>query len=147
MLATLIVGAAGCGSMTKMGKIEQSIAPEVDGRKFRRLTLIAAGPHRGDRQVLARARDRLTAAGVTLVKRPGEWATNADALRDICVQRPEGTDNVDGVVFVTWDNLSLHECGTGVVATSISGGYAGIDAMVDRLIRYMGVTPPTAEQK
>ena len=136
-----LVGVTGCGSMGKMGKIEQYVAPGVSGQQFHRLALIQDGSTRGDRQVMARARDRLTEAGVELVKRPGNWESSEQALKDICVQRPEAEDNVDGVVFVNWDSLTLHECQTGTVATNISGNYAGIDALVDRLIRYLGVTP------
>ena len=131
----------GCSSLAKSGKVDQYIAPNISGGKFQRIALISGG-NRGDRQVLARARDRLTAAGVTLVKRPGEWASNTDALKDICTQRPDSPDNVDGVVFLDWDNLTLHECGTGAVATNITGSYAGIDQLVDRLIRYLRVSAP-----
>ncbi len=132
--------------MSKMGRIDQSISPDVNGRNIRRIALIA-GSTRGDRQVLVRARERLTQAGVTLVKRPGTWETNADAVKGICVQTPDATDNVDGVLFVDWDVLTLHDCASSSIATSITGSYAGIDVLVDRLIRYLGVTPPAAEAK
>jgi hypothetical protein len=135
-----LVAAVGCGGMTKMGKVDQYVAPSISGSKFQRLALISGG-NRGDRQVLARARERLTGAGVTLVKRAGTWQTNADAVKEICTARTDNTENVDGVVFVDWDTLTLHECETGVIATNITGSYAGIDVLVDRLIRYLRVTP------
>ncbi len=126
-----------------MGKVEEYVAPGISGGEFQRIALISGG-NRGDRQVLARARERLTDAGVTLIKRSGTWATNSDALKEICVQKADSPDNVDGVVFVDWDSLILHECDTGVVATNITGNYAGIDVLVDRLIRYLKVSPTAA---
>ena len=136
--------AASCGSMSKMGRIDQSVSPNVDAKTIRRIALIA-GSTRGDRQVLVRARERLTKAGVSLIKRPGNWETNADAVKGICVQTPDALDNVDAVLFVDWDVLTLHHCASSSIATSISGSYAGIDVLVDRLIRYLGVTPPATE--
>jgi hypothetical protein len=81
---------------------------------------------------------------VPVIRRSGEWESNEAALRDICIQKPESTDNVDGVVFVQWDRLIMHECASGQIATSIDGHYAGIDAMVDRMLRYLGVAAPPA---
>lgn len=128
-----------------MGKVEQFVAHDVDASKIKRISLIAGSGRRGDMQVLARARERLTAAGVPLVKRAGSWETNEAALREICVQRPDSAENVDGVLFVQWDRLTLHDCASLAIATSITGGYAGIDALVDRLVRFMGITPPPAQ--
>jgi hypothetical protein len=145
MMGTLAL-VAGCSSMSKMGKVEEFAAPGIDARTIRRISLIAAGVNRGDRQVVVRARERLGAAGITLVTRSGEWGSNADALKEICVQRPDATDNVDGVLFVAWDNLVLHQCPSGTVAATISGNYAGIDVLVDRLMRHLGVAlPPDAK--
>ena len=140
MMGVLLI-AAGCSSVGKMGKINEYVAPGTDARTIKRISLIAAGANRGDRQVMVRARERLSAAGVTLVTRSGEWGSNSDALKEICIQKPESPDNVDGVMFVAWDNLVLHECKTGVIATSVSGSYAGIDKLVDRMIYYLGATP------
>ena len=138
--------ALGCSSLGgKMGKMEQFISPTVDASTIKRITLIAGGPRRGDMQVLVRARERMTQAGVPVIRRAGEWESSEAALRDICIQRPENPDNVDGVVFVQWDRLVLHECAGGQIATSIDGRYSGIDAMVDRLLRYIGVAPPAAK--
>ena len=141
-----ILVSTGCGSMAKTGRVDESVSPDVSGRSIRRIALLA-GSNRGDRQVLVRARERLTQAGVNLIRRPGTWETNADAVKAICVQNPDGTDNVDAVLFVDWDVLTLHHCASGSIATSITGSYAGIDVLVDRLIRYLGVTPPAAEAK
>ena len=132
---------AGCAS-SNMGKIEQFISPDVDGSKFKRIAVIADGPSRSDVQVTTRARERLTRAGVTLIRRGGSWETDSQAVREICVQNPASTDNVDGVALVGWNRVTLHDCGSEKIATNITGSYAGIDALVDRLLRYMGQTPP-----
>jgi hypothetical protein len=139
-LAALVM-AAGCGSLGKAGKITEYVAPGADARSIKRVALIAGGANRGDRQVMARARERFTAAGITLIRRSGEWGSNSEALKEICVEKPESPENVDGVMFVSWDNLVLHECKTGTIATSVSGSYAGIDKLVDRMIYYLGGTP------
>ena len=141
LAAALMV--AGCSALGgKMGKMEEFVSPTVDASKIKRIALIAGGPHRSDMQVTARARVRLTEAGLAPVRRAGEWESNEVALKDICVQRPDSPDNVDGVVFVKWDRLVLHDCASGEIATNIGGSYAGIDAMVDRLVRYLGVAAP-----
>lgn len=138
IMLSMLVAAAGCGGMAKMGKMNQIIEPGVDVSRIKRITVIANGAGRSDAQVAARARARLTKAGVTLVKRPGSWESDSQAVKDICVQRERSSDNVDGVVMVNWDRLTLHDCVTGKIGTEISGNYAGIDAMVDKLIQYMG---------
>jgi hypothetical protein len=141
VLSALVVMVAGCGS-ARMGKIEEFPSPEVDASTFKRITVIADGARRSDMQVTARARERLTNAGVELVKRAGTWETDTQAVREICVQNPTATDNVDGVLLVGWNRVTLHDCASGKIATNITGNYAGVDALVDRLLRYMGRTPP-----
>jgi hypothetical protein len=141
VVLSALVLAAGCGS-GRMGKIEEFPSPEVDVSGIKRLTVIADGAQRSDMQVTARARDRLTKAGVELVRRTGTWETDMQAVREICVQNPTAMDNVDGVILVGWNHVTLHDCASGKVATNITGNYAGIDALVDRLLRYMGRTPP-----
>ena len=140
VLSALVV-IAGCGS-GRMGKIEEFPSPEVDASAIKRITVIADGSRRSDMQVTARARDRLTKAGVELVKRAGTWETDTQAVREICVQNPTATDNVDAVALVGWNRVTLHDCASGKFATNITGNYAGVDALVDRLLRYMGRTRP-----
>src|SRR5688572_24280491 len=144
LLAALL--AAGCSTLGgRMGKMEEFVSPTVDASKIKRIALIAGGPHRSDMQVTARARVRLTEAGIAPIRRTGEWESSDVALREICVQQPGSADNVDGVVFVKWDRLVLHGCASGQIATNISGNYAGVDAMVDRLLKYMGVAAPPSK--
>jgi hypothetical protein len=140
VLSALMV-VAGCGS-ARMGKIEEFPSPEVDVTSIKRLTVIAGGGTRSDMQVTSRARERLTNAGVDVVRRAGTWETDTQAVREICVQSPTSTDNVDAVVMVGWNRVTLHDCASGKIATNITGNYAGVDALVDRLLRYMGRTPP-----
>ena len=137
MMLSMLVAVSACGSMNKMGKMEQVIEPGIDAGRIKRLAVIANGAARSDIQVTGRARERLTKAGVTVVKRTGNWETDTHAVKEICVQRNDSKDNVDGVVMVNWDRLTLHDCASGKIATNISGNYAGIDAMVDKLLQYM----------
>jgi hypothetical protein len=141
VLSALVV-MAGCASAGKMGKVEQFIDPQIDGSTIKRITVIADGPSRSDVQVTSRARERLTKAGLNLVKRGGSWETDTQAVRELCIQNPASNDNVDGVVFVGWNHVTLHDCASQKIATRITGNYAGVDVMADRLLRYMGHTPP-----
>ena len=141
LVLSMLVVVGACGGMHKVGKVDQIVEPAVDASRIKRLTVIANGASRSDAQVATRARERLAKAGVPLVRRSGNWESDAAAVKDICEQRNDSKDNVDGVVMVNWDRLTLHDCVTGKIATDISGGYAGIDVMVDRLLRYIGGTP------
>jgi hypothetical protein len=143
LTAALAVGCSSIGG--KMGKMEEFISPTVDASKINRIALIAGGSRRSDMQVTARARVRLTEAGIPPVRRTGEWESNEVALREICVQKPDSPDNVDGVLFVQWDRVILHDCASGQIATNISGNYTGIDAIIDRLLRYLGKAAPPAK--
>jgi hypothetical protein len=61
-------------------------------------------------------------------------------VKEICVQRNDSKDNVDGVVMVNFERLTLHDCATGKIATDITGNYAGIDANGRQAVQYLGGT-------
>lgn len=137
LLATCALAA--CSSIFhKQGQIRQYTSPDVDATRFKTLTVISDGADKFDLQIMGRVRDRISNAGVTVVKRAGRWENDRQALQDICTQRPGAEDNVDGIVFVRWDRVTLHDCGTGKIATDINGGYNGTDAMTERLLQYLG---------
>lgn len=138
-LVSALTVAAGCSTFHKTGKISQYVSPSVDATRIKRISLIGDGRDRANAQIISRARTRLTQAGVPLVVRSGSWETNELAIKSICEQRPQARDNVDGVAFVGWDHLTLHDCASQSIAIDITGTYAGIDGLVDKLIAYLGV--------
>jgi hypothetical protein len=140
-VVVIVTVVSACGTLKKAGTINQYVNPAVTASGIKRISLIGDGRERANKEIITRARTRLTEAGITLVVRSGSWESNEIALKDICVQRPQTDNNVDGVVFIGWDHVTLHDCATMGVATNIVGKYAGIDAMTDKLISYLGANP------
>jgi hypothetical protein len=130
-----------CAGLKKQGKITQFVNPAIQPSTIKRISLIGDGRDRANSQIISRARTRLTEAGIELIVRKGSWETSEMARNEICEQRPHAEDNVDAVAFVGWDHITLHDCKTKTVATDINGGYAGVDALVDKLIAYIGAKP------
>lgn len=128
--------------MKKAGKITQYVNPAIEPASIKRISLIGDGRERANTQIIGRARTRLSDAGIVLVVRKGNWETSEMARAEICEQRAHADDNVDAVAFVGWDHITLHDCKTKTVATDINGSYAGVDALVDKLIAYIGASKP-----
>jgi hypothetical protein len=132
-----VIALAGCVHLQRADKMRQFVNPDVNPSDIKTITIIAGGGSKANLGIMVRARDRVVKAGVPVVKRSGEWESDIAALKAIC-ETPKGPDSVDGVVITEWDRLTLHECKEGKIALNVSGGYVGIDAMVDRLLKYMG---------
>jgi hypothetical protein len=136
-----VIALAGCANLIKTGRVTQYASPNVDPARFRVLTVIADSENRFDLQVMGRIRERITSAGVNVIRRQGRWDNERQMIQDICTNRPDAFDNVDGIVVARWDRITLHDCGSGNIALEVSGGYSGTDALTDRLLQYLGKQP------
>jgi hypothetical protein len=79
MVLSMLVAVSACGGINKMGKTGPGHRAAVDVSRLKRLTVIANGSGRSEMQVTSRARERLTKAGVTLVRRSGNWESDTHA--------------------------------------------------------------------
>lgn len=119
------------------GKMNELVSASVPGDSFRVLVVISGDDDQGALQITARVRQQLNDAGMTALRRSGMWSGERDALADLC---PIGTPaDVHGLLFVSWNELSLFDCRTHRPAYQIRGGMRGTDAMLQRLMRYLRV--------
>lgn len=111
--------------------------PEIPPGRFRVLAAIAGGASRTDLQISVTVRQRLADSGFTVIKKPGRWDQQADAVRAICA--PGNSPTVDGVLFIWYNRLELRDCTTERAAYEIggAGGSIGVTAMVDRLVKWL----------
>jgi hypothetical protein len=143
MLGTLLL--AGCGSRVLMRQDTQEYRSEaVDARHIERLVIVPAEANQHDARVAARAHDVLGQENWPALLRRVATSDHATATRNVCAAR-ELNGEVHGVIFVTWDRLTLRACAAPAeVAYEVQGAYAGIDTMTRRLIAYLrgAATPP-----
>jgi hypothetical protein len=131
MLAAAVLAA--CGGA--YGKVQEVSSASIPGDSFRTLVVISGDDDQNSLQITAKVRNQLNEKGLTATRRSGLWATEREALADIC---PLGTpSDVDGLLFVQWNELDLYDCRTHKPAYSIRGGMTGSDVMVQRLMRYL----------
>jgi hypothetical protein len=110
--------------------------PDIPSGRYKVLVSIAGGNARYDLQMSVTVRQRLIDSGYTVIKRPGRWETQADAVRAICA--PGQVPPVDGVVFTWYNRLELRDCVTETAAYEVEGGGSiGITDMADRLIKFL----------
>jgi hypothetical protein len=113
----------------------------VPGDSFRTVVVISGEDDQSALQITARVRQQLGDAGVTALRRSGLWSVEREALADIC---PLGqSPDVDGLLFVTWNQLDLYDCRTHKPAFQVRGGMRGTDAMVKRLLAYLRLAAPS----
>jgi hypothetical protein len=115
--------------------IEQQ-SSKHSGSEYKLITVIAGDDSRGALRMSALVRRKLNEGGWQAVTRSGRWTTENDALGDIC---PTGEAvNVDGVLFVYYNQLSLFDCRGRTLSYQVEGGeQLGIDQMAARLIGYL----------
>lgn len=124
---------AGCASA--FGRVTEMRSDSVPGERFKTLVPIISADIPAADQVGLRLRRQLEENGLTVLRRSGLWQTEVTALEVIC---PQGQpSDIDGVLFVWWNKLQLNDCATHRPAFQISGGYRGVDYMVERLMRYL----------
>jgi len=144
--ASLALPIAGCFHSYR--KHNEMFSETVAGTRFKSLSVISTTDEQSDLRITLDVRKRLAAQGWTIVQRPGTWDTQAEALRAIC--GPASADTaaaapapVDGVVLVSWDELSLHDCSSNHFVYQYHAGYGGVDLMVQGVIKYLrGETGP-----
>jgi hypothetical protein len=131
MLAAAILAA--CGGA--YGKVQEVSSSTIPGDSFKAIVVISGDDDQNSLQITAKVRQKLNDAGLTATRRSGLWATEREALADIC---PLGTpSDVNGLLFVLWNELNLYDCRTHKPAYSVRGGMTGSDVMVQRLMRYL----------
>lgn len=125
---------SGC-SVFMRSRINELANSDISPRRFQVLAVLPMEMEGFGPQVAARARDQIERSGVaTAVAR--KWMPEGDAgMQDLCPR--ENPPPYQGVVFVAWDRMVLRDCETGFVAWRASGGYAGVDAMVKRMVHYI----------
>lgn len=138
LVGAIIVGAAVAAACAgPYGKVNEVISATVPGDSFRTIVVISGDDDQSALQITARVRQQLSDAGVDAQRRSGIWSVEREALADICpIGQPA---DVDGLLFVTWNDLSLYDCRTHRPVYQIRGGMRGTDQMVKRLLAYLRV--------
>lgn len=139
-LAAALSLLSGCSSLVLRSEIDEFQNSAIPAERFRTLAVVPADPGGYDAQIAAWARQLLREEGVSVVA-PRVFAPEGEtALGELC---PRGRlADFDGVLFVTWDQITLRDCESYAVAYQARGRYAGLDAMTKRLLRYLRRQPP-----
>lgn len=135
MLGIMLVAAAVAACGGAYGRMNEIVSSTIPGDSFDTIVVIAGDDDQSALQITAKVRQQLNDKGITAQRRSGLWSVEREALADICpVGQPS---DVDGLLFVTWNDLSLYDCRTHKPAYQVRGGMRGTDAMVQRLMRYL----------
>lgn len=138
-----VLGASACGRLLhRESDLREFESSEIRPNRFRILAVVPADPSQFGPQIAYRAFRLLRDRGKTVVWIGAAYDEGPAAMARLC---PQGkVASFDGVVFVTWDRITLRDCATHEIAYDIQGGYTGVDAMTGRLIRYLQSAPPGA---
>ena len=125
------------------GRVRETYSSTVSPTRFKTIVVIAGENDAGDLQIAVQVREKLTASGLTALNRTGLWETEGAAVAEICppasgasgAESPPGA--VDGVLFVWWNRMTLHDCETRKAAYQIDAAYTGVDNMIKRLLGYL----------
>jgi hypothetical protein len=134
MLAVVVVAVAvACAG--PYGKMNEIVSATMPGDSFHTLVVISGDDDQSTLQLTARVRQQLNDAGLSAQKRSGLWSVEREALADIC---PLGQpSDVDGLLFVYWNEIDMFDCRTHKPAYQIRGGMQGTDLMVKRFLKYL----------
>lgn len=139
----------GCGSVGYTGEdVRETRVMTGQGERFRALGVVPFDPDGYDTQIAGRARRQLESRGfeAELIVVEGSGSAYVEmVLREICEGSRSPID-AQGVVFVTWDRLELRDCASGEVAYEVEGGYAGVDRMVEDMVRYFRGEPAPGQE-
>jgi len=131
----VVIGAVVVACAGPYGKMNEIVSATMPGDSFRTLVVISGDDDQSSLQLTARVRQQLNDAGLSAQKRSGLWSVEREALTDIC---PLGqTTDVDGLLFVMWNELDLYDCRTHKPAYQVRGGMQGTDLMLKRFLRYL----------
>ena len=137
LVLMVIAGLSGCSILIppKKRMIEQKSA-KFSGADYKIIAVIAGDDSRGALRMSVMVRAKLREGGLQAVQRQGRWTVENEAMADIC---PAGEAvNIDGVLFVYYNQLSLFDCRSRVLAYQVEGGDdLGIEGMAKRLIDYL----------
>lgn len=135
LLAVSVVLGACNTTLIKPKKMSERRS-QVPGGSIHTIAVIAADDQTTTIRMSAGVREQLTKAGLTAVRRAGRWAGETDAVAEICL--PGQNPAIDGVLFVTYNQLLLRHCESKLVAYQIDGGQeVGITDMTKRLVEYL----------
>ena len=134
----VLVGLGACsGIIPKKNRSSEQVSRLHEGSKYQVIVVIAGGDSRAELRQSSMVRAKLQEGGWQALRRAGRWATEAEAIADIC---PAGEAvSVDGVLFIYYNQLNLVDCRSRTPAITINGGDdLGIDQMANRLMNYLG---------
>jgi nitrite reductase/ring-hydroxylating ferredoxin subunit len=135
VLAVALLWLSGCGGLLRRKDMSEQQNPNIDGRHFEVIAVIAGETTKAAFGMSARVRQQLVDEGWTAVSRFGRWGNESEALSNIC-------PTADGVLIVFWDRLRLVECPSRRLAYEIKGGEKlGLPGMADRLMGYLRSVP------
>ena len=138
----------GCGrSLLIRQRPAAETRSQIPGIKYKTLGTLAASDDKAARRVSANLRADLAKLGINAVSSPGRWDTEKQAYEEICTKK---TEPVDGVLLVSYSDLTVIDCETQQVAFTVdadpSDGGPGIREMTRRLVRYLqGAPAPTKD--
>jgi hypothetical protein len=122
--------------LIKPSKSVEQRNDKFPGSKYKSVAVIAGDETGPTIRLSAQVRERMTAGGITAVRKAGRWASQLDAFNSICA--PDEDPRVDGVLIVNYDKLELHDCDTkGVVYYIAGGAQLGLTQMTDKLMAYL----------
>ncbi len=137
LVLTAIAGLSACSMLLSPKKrtVEQRSA-KFSGSTYKVIAVIAGDDSRGALRMSVMVRAKLREGGLQAIPRTGRWSVESEAMADIC---PAGEAvNVDGVLFVYYNQLSLFDCRSRALAYQVEGGDdLGIEGMAKRLIDYL----------
>jgi hypothetical protein len=138
LIPLVLALASGCSVLWKNKKATEQTLSSTSGSNYRAIVVIAGNDARYDLRMSAMVRQQLTEAGVAALKRSGRWGSENEAVADIC---PAGqANNIDGILFVYYNQLTLIDCRTHVRAYEVNGGdEAGLPGMTKKLLAYLQV--------
>ena len=135
LLGTAFAAAVIAACSGGYGKVQEIASSTIPGDSFRTVVVIAGDDDQNALQITAKVRQQLNEKGLTALRRSGMWTAEREALIEIC---PLGTPSeIDGLLFVLWNELDLYDCHTHKPAYQVRGGMTGTDVMVQRLMRYL----------
>lgn len=124
-----------------LGGWKEFVNPNVMGDRIRTIAVLAGSDRQATLQMTARSVTRLREAGLTIVQPGGLWESEAAVMEGLCSAEDQER-KYDGVLFITWDRLTLRDCETQAVAYDVRGGHRGVDEMTERLMsHYLRVQP------
>jgi hypothetical protein len=124
-----VVGCAGGRLLYKDEIVSETVHSEYDASKLNLIAVLPDNPQRRfDYQIATRAIETLSQLGWSVKVAKGS-TSRYTRVTDVCNDDKE----LDAIVLVTWNYMSLWDCETSTVAYEVDGGYAGVDKMAKQM--------------